>query len=741
MGKKKRKNVKKPAVLKTERAAKGKLNAAPAKLSLKLIGILFFLTIVPVLSFFNYQSLKNFFTTFTSDENSNNRIELIGRPPFPIVELKNEPRKTQFEDFAGSESCKECHEREYNIWINSTHGKAGGEPEKVRIIARFDGNPLYFRDAVVAPTISGQGEYLFVVNQIGRPERIIRVDAVVGGGHMYGGGTQSFFSKFPDGTLRFLPFDFIREENTWFVQLKEGSVWTNITREIALDDLLQWEPHRMLGSQEGSSNCQNCHGSQILLEYNPATRRYRTRYSTLQINCESCHGPSERHNKLSELENHKELEDLDMEVLAIFTKDQSINVCYQCHATKDILQDKYLQGDNKEDYYSLRLPILGSEPYLPDGRIRSFGYQQGHSFSDCYVSGSMTCVDCHDPHSQTYRDVFWKPLAGKFDNGQCTGCHASKTKTPELHSHHKADSTGNLCTGCHMPFLQHQGLGHDLVFARSDHVIPIPRPIFDTSIGIEDACTKCHRDKSVQWLQEKTDEWYGTLKPHNPVIRAVLQSENENNIFSAADALLQTESNHTIGQITALTIFIKRFLKPDMPSLDHKIVEKFMKMSRSDDVDLKALALMSLHLSRGNDPAIRSYLMQTLQNLRQRENAVRRRWSLSIDFMGNLYASEGNLDYAILAHKKALEINPDDGFTWINLGNALRANKRYLDAIHAFQESLKIKPYMIFIHFQLAELYNITSRRREAIQTLKQLLRLEPENQIARRMLSQLERS
>ena len=170
-------------------------------------------------------------------------------------------------------------------------------------------------------------------------------------------------------------------------------------------------------------------------------------------------------------------------------------------------------------------------------------------------------------------------------------------------------------------------------------------------------------------------------------------------------------------------------------------MDKLKKMSLNDDVDLKALALMSLHLSKGSDPTIRSYLLQTLQSLGQRENAVRRRWSLSIDFMGTLYMGEGNLDYAILAHKKALEINPDDGFTWINLGNALRANKQYLAAIDAFKEALKIKPYMTFIHFQLAGLYNITGRREDAIHILRQLLILEPDNQLARRILSQLESS
>ncbi len=69
-----------------------------------------------------------------------------------------------------------------------------------------------------------------------------------------------------------------------------------------------------------------------------------------------------------------------------------------------------------------------------------------------------------------------------------------------------------------MPFLQHQGVGNDLVFARSDHIIPIPRLAFDTQIGIENACLKCHQQESMEWLGNSLSKWYGTLKPHNPFI-------------------------------------------------------------------------------------------------------------------------------------------------------------------------------------------------------------------------------
>ena len=44
----------------------------------------------------------------------------------------------------------------------------------------------------------------------------------------------------------------------------------------------------------------------------------------------------------------------------------------------------------------------------------------------------MTCVDCHEPHAQRYRDVNGVALTGRFDNGQCLGCHPSKAEPIEL---------------------------------------------------------------------------------------------------------------------------------------------------------------------------------------------------------------------------------------------------------------------------------------------------------------------
>src|SRR2546423_15335074 len=81
-----------------------------------------------------------------------------------VVLLRASPA---FEDFVGSEACAGCHQKQYNLWKDSTHGRAGGNPGEAKIIARFDGQPMRFTDATVTPRINAQGKYEFVLEQPG----------------------------------------------------------------------------------------------------------------------------------------------------------------------------------------------------------------------------------------------------------------------------------------------------------------------------------------------------------------------------------------------------------------------------------------------------------------------------------------------------------------------------------------------------------------------------------------------
>lgn len=647
----------------------------------------------------------------------------------------------KFEDFAGAEACARCHQKQYDLWNGSTHGRAGGSPGEVQLIARFDGQPLQFKDAVVIPTNSPAGSPIFRVNMDGTPPFDIAVDAVVGGGHMVGGGTQSFFNRHPDGTTRFLPFDFIRGENLWFVQLRAGLQWTPVSRDISLKtDLANWPPHRVLGSVTDMSNCQNCHGSQITAGWDEAAKRFATHYQTLKINCESCHGSGRAHIDLVSKPGYERLADIGMKPLAALSKDESVKLCLQCHATKEVLrEDPYLPGASVEDYFSLKLPVLGQNPYHVDGRIRSFSYQGNHLFSDCYRSGSMTCVDCHDPHGNSYRDVSHRELSGRFDNGQCTGCHASKAVAPERHSHHKPGSTGDSCVACHMPYLQHPGVGSKLQFARSDHSIPIPRPAFDQKLGIENACQKCHADQNIAWQERHTREWWGTLKPHPAAVANQLLFAGNTDPIAAASLLLKPNTGHPIAETAALASWMQRFLRPGMTN-DARLVETLKEFARSPDVDLRALGLTALHAGFIQHAPIYDFLAGEERPPAGFTDAVRLRWSIAADALATQHADRGDFSTALLFLEKSVEANPNNYVSLSHLALAHLRNGESEKAIAALRSAIQAKPTKAALHFQLAQTLVQLSRVPEAVQALETGLRLAPGDAAARRLLDQIRR-
>jgi Flp pilus assembly protein TadD len=600
----------------------------------------------------------------------------------------------QWEDFLGAEACAECHEAQYRVWRASTHGRAGGAPSREIVIARFNGTPIRFRNATVTPRVTAAGEYQFAVSQTGRPEVVLEVSGVIGGGHMAGGGTQGFVTDFPDGTVRFLPFDFIRRESLWFCNTigRTNEGWIPITPDVPLEACVDWPPQRVLGTHARFSNCQECHGSQIALRPDTPGKGYATRYRDLRINCESCHGPGRRHVELARAGGLDTAMDIGLRSLVTLTKGQSLAVCFQCHALKDVLRTGYLPGDNLEAHYSLGLAALGDKPWLADGRVRTFAYQENHRFSDCYLSGSMTCVDCHDPHSQQYRDVWGRPLPDRFADAQCTGCHASKEENPTAHTHHPEGSPGSRCVACHMPYLQHPELGSALRFARSDHTIPIPRPAFDAGVGLESACRLCHGDQTVEQLEQAARSWWGEIKPHSSLVAAVAGLSDTTTLEGALSRLLRPDVRHPMAQVQALGELWERHLRPNLERVDREAIRRLERLAVSEDLDVQALALATLHLAAGDRRRVRRFLAKTLGGLGDRESLVRVRWKVALAFLGDTWRERGDVRTAVTAYQRALEVAPDDPAVLANMGLAYAGAGNWPEATATYRRSLALDP-------------------------------------------------
>lgn len=674
-------------------------------------------------------------------------------PAPPAIQARTVSR----EAFVGSDACRSCHVEQYDAWSGSTHGRAGGSPGPDVVIAPFDGRPMRFADATVTPRVQN-GTFEFVVAQDGFEPVVFTVDGVIGGAHMIGGGTQGFTSRHVDGTERFLPWDWSGTSNEWFCNTgsRTDQGWEPITPQMRLADCGDWPPLRPIGTIDRFTNCQECHGSQITTTLEPG-EGYRTEYSTLQVNCESCHGPGRPHVEAAE--SGFPGGDAGIESLANLGKDEALTVCFQCHALKDVLNEGYLPGESLERYYALKYPVLGDQPYFSDGRVRSFAYQANHLASACYLQGPMDCASCHEPHGQGYWDVNRTPLDDPFDDRQCTSCHLSKAVNVEAHTFHAAESEGSNCVACHMPYLQHPEVGDGVPFARSDHTIAIPRPVFDADLGLETGCAQCHTDRSALNLQAQAREWWGELKPHRPLVEGLNTEFRARNLEEAAELLLHPEETDPLIQFQAMSRLLTGYLRPDVPSLPEGVRQDLLALTGSSDLDLRSLAAAALHWTLGEDPAVRTHLVGLLANASSDE-ALRGRWLLALGFLGDRARDSGDFETSAIAYRKALELRPGDArvlhalgqmhnragdfaaaatairgslnvdpnqpLAWVNLGIALAGSGAPGGARAAYEEAILLNPFEPLAHFNVGNALQRAERYPEAIDAYRRALDFDP---------------
>ena len=96
----------------------------------------------------------------------------------------------------------------------------------------------------------------------------------------------------------------------------------------------------------------------------------------------------------------------------------------------------------------------------------------------------------------------------------------------------------------------------------------------------------------------------------------------------------------------------------------------------------------------------------------------------------NIFASAaakaGEVDQAVDAYRRAIELDPGFLSAINNLGGILKENHREIEAIDCFTRSLRLKPDQPFILRHLAEMENALLRHRDAIEHFRRSLELNP---------------
>lgn len=97
-------------------------------------------------------------------------------------------------------------------------------------------------------------------------------------------------------------------------------------------------------------------------------------------------------------------------------------------------------------------------------------------------------------------------------------------------------------------------------------------------------------------------------------------------------------------------------------------------------------------------------------------------------FLGWAYAHQGRLDEAIVECEKAIQIDPDYGNPWNDIGSYLMAKGELDRAIPYFKRAMEAKKYCCpyFPHLNLGHLYAAQRKFREAKREFERVLELLP---------------
>ncbi len=398
------------------------------------------------------------------------------------------------QDFVGAQTCAKCHATEYAAWKSSHHAKAMEVASAASVLGNFD-NATFTYGTVTSTFFTRDGKFLVRTDAADGTLKEFEVKYTFGFDPL-----QQYLIELPGGRLQALSI-------AWDSRPKDkgGQRWFHLYPGDGVDhnDELHWTRHQ----QNWNFMCADCHSTNLRKGYDATNDRFETKWFELNVACEACHGPGSRHVEWArqgarepgsrglavQLTERKNVRwDIEPATHAPRrsvprTTSTEIETCAPCHARREQISESYTAGAPLEDFYvpSFLMPRL----YYDDGQQRDEVYIYASFLQSKMAHKGVTCSDCHDPHSQRLRGT---------GNGLCAQCHAPAKFDNPTHHFHPVTSTGAACVACHMPETTYM-----VVDPRRDHSIRVPRPDRTISMGVPNACSDCHRDRTAQWAADE----------------------------------------------------------------------------------------------------------------------------------------------------------------------------------------------------------------------------------------------
>lgn len=653
-----------------------------------------------------------------------------------------EPADVTYAAYAGSGSCRECHQEEYRLWANSHHGLAERLPNRVVDDAAFSPAQTLLDGSQSTMLRKDGGAYEAILNGPNETQRLFRIERIVGVSPL-----RQFLVAFPGGRFQTLEASYDLQSNQWFnvfgVERRQPGEWGHLTGRG-----MNW-----------NSMCSSCHNTRVRKNYDPKADLYHTMMVERGVGCEACHGPLKAHNDWQRNFGKSDRKDPTISRLPPV---RTLDNCGFCHARRGDLTGDFKPGDDFFDHMQLQIPD-GSEIFYADGQVHEEDYEYASFLGSRMHGRGVGCGDCHNPHSGK------TTLPG---NWLCMRCHdGSYTNAPVIepvgHSHHKVfgyspagrqtnldltayisgavKESGGECVNCHMPqtvYMQRHW--------RHDHGFTSPDPLLTQEAGIPNACNRCHRDKDADWARQYCDQWYGSRmeRPSRQRTRLIMAARkrepgawpgmlgmlatNELGYWRAVAAgLLQPwtgEPRVRDGLLAGLDdtnplvrVECVRGLEPlvETPAVTEALRQKLKDSVRA----VRVGAAWALRASMDPTSKAGAELLQCL-GLNSDQPAGQMQ-------LGALALSRGDPTQAADHYQKAVEWDPRSAVIRHDYAVALSSLQHPQEAMEQLSEACKLEPNNAEYQYKLALAWNELGRTDQAIASLREAVRLDPREERA----------
>lgn len=606
--------------------------------------------------------------------------------------------------YAGSNSCRECHERFHTLWDTSRHRDTirpySDDFAKKELLPQKE--PITIGTFSYRADISpGAGK---IIESGPKGETSYKIERVLGGKNIY-----AFLTTLADGRIESLPIGYDRMRKEWYEA-------DNAIDAPAPDKGKKFIPYWKNYPFFFSEACPSCHVSRFSIKHDPATKKYSETWSEPGINCETCHGPAGEHNAaMSKVPKGQPVSDPKLISVKKMSSPRRSDLCVTCHAKQTALTSSFMPGDRYFDHFDLT--ILDNNEFYPDGRDQGEDYTlTSWSMNKCVKDGKPDCIHCHTSSGRyRFRD------AAKA-NDACLPCHAERVKNVASHSHHQADGPGSRCISCHMPKTSYARMN------RSDHSMRPPTPAATLEFGSPNACNVCHTEKDAAWADRTVRQWH----PDDYQAETLKTAR-----------LIAAARKKEWGKLPEMLAYL------DGPKRSDVFAASLLKMLRWCK-DERVAPLLRREL-QNPAPLVRAAAAEALGAKPSAESAtalvaaagddyrlVRIKAAASLAMFSRQLTpkdTDKRLEKANGEYRDSLLMEPDRWGTWFTIGNNHLRREEFREALAAYKTALTIKPAAVspllnqaFVQFRLGD-------EAAAETSLATALQIEPDSRAARTMV------